>query len=306
MLLVGNTGVSDAAAGGAFTYTCEVELCPAGAYFSGSPSPSSSPSSFACTACPSGTFGPAPSRANASVACSGVCAAGPGSYCGTGMTAATGLPCPPGRFGSSLGLTGAGCTGPCSAGYACPEGSTNSTTIVCGPGSYSPSGSAQCTPCAPGAFGDAPASAVCSGLCLAGFSCPSGSWNGTAVACAPGRYSLGGSATCVQCPAGVYGATMALASAACSGSCAAGYVCPSGSTTPTATLCPAGQYSLAGASVCTACPSTSPYSLPASTSMAACTSVCPDGTWTLWLDASGVEGAHSCIKRFTTDRKSVV
>jgi hypothetical protein len=55
------------------------------------------------------------------------------------------------------------------------------------------------------------------------------------VACQPGQYCSDGVAA--PCPAGTYGATTALPSAACSGPCAAGYVCPVASTTPTHTPC---------------------------------------------------------------------
>ena len=77
-------------------------------------------------------------------------------------------------------------------------------------------------------------------------------------------------------------------------------------------LCSAGKYSAAGATSCTSCPASTPYSRVGSTSSTACVSCssgscdssygavmsspCIDSTWTVWYDKSGVEGSHSCIK----------
>ena len=81
--------------------------------------------------------------------------------------------------------------------------------------------------------------------------------------CPIGTYCVDG----VQklCPAGVYGSDPGLATAACSGLCASGHYCPSGSTVPerfqcggahvfcpagssTPTTVPVGEYSVGGAS----------------------------------------------------------
>ena len=40
--------------------------------------------------------------------------------------------CPVGRYGETEGMTDASCTGPCPAGYYCPEGSFNGTALECG------------------------------------------------------------------------------------------------------------------------------------------------------------------------------
>jgi hypothetical protein len=48
-----------------------------------------------------------------------------GSYCPDG--ASDPLPCPGGRFGAEEGLYTSSCSGPCTAGFFCPPGSTNAT-----------------------------------------------------------------------------------------------------------------------------------------------------------------------------------
>ena len=53
-----------------------------------------------------------------------------GSYCTVNQTA---IPCPPGYYGSSLGLSTDQCSGPCTAlpGYACQGGSTSPAGTIC-------------------------------------------------------------------------------------------------------------------------------------------------------------------------------
>jgi hypothetical protein len=140
--------------------------------------------------------------------------------------------------------------------------------IPCPAGSYSDvSGAFACSPCPSGKYGAS--SAACTGACNPGFFCPAGSVN-----CGGGTYSLGSAGVCTDCPAGLYGtlvdlttanctapcrpgaygATGGLTSPGCSGNCSAGYACPTGSTTPTAQLCPTGRYSTAGSGVCPECP----------------------------------------------------
>ena len=53
--------------------------------------------------------------------------------------------------------------------------------------------------------------------CTAGYSCPAGSSVGTASLCPAGQYSLTGAAVCSPCPAGVYGFAPGSSSATCSG-----------------------------------------------------------------------------------------
>jgi hypothetical protein len=155
-----------------------------------------------CTACLIGTFGNTTGLTTA--ACSGVCPAGvygnataltspacrgpcsPGYACPANSTNATvsictpgkyssgGLgvcsPCPVGVYGSASGLTSPACSGPCTAGYACPAGSTSSLASICSPGLYSTSGLGVCSPCPLGVYGSTSGvtSPACSGSCSAG------------------------------------------------------------------------------------------------------------------------------------------
>jgi hypothetical protein len=102
-----------------------------------------------------------------SSACSGPCS--PGYSCPAGSTNATAVicpagsysvaaaamctPCPGGRYGSSLAMSVAACSGACTAGYACPAGSTNATTSICPAGKYSEAASPWCSPCVAGFYG---------------------------------------------------------------------------------------------------------------------------------------------------------
>ncbi len=291
-------------AGGQGTCT----LCPAGVFGN-----RSGLATAACTApCPAGRFG-AVMGASAET-CSGLCSAG--YFCVAGSTNATaaicpvgrysswgagacedcpvglfgntsGLnspecsgPCPAGRFGMHPGMASATCSGLCRAGFACSAGSPNSTAIVCAAGFFSLAGAPSCTSCGSGRFGATPGmnSASCSGLCDAGYYCPLGSTNATALACPPGRYSVPGAASCTACPGGTWfhPSAQGLTSVSCGGDCTAGYSCPAGSTNATALLCPAGQYSTGGAAVCTACAGGQFGALPGMNT-SACSGMCTPG-----------------------------
>ena len=158
-------------------------------------------------------------------ACAGYTKCPPGNYCNDGVKRS----CPPGTFGSDESLTTHACSGPCPAGYFCPLGTTN--PIPCGTGNYCPLGSpapfkisvgyyglsdidaisnsqAQriCDPghycrngsrfvCPGGTYGGTSGLSQegCSGICLAGFYCPSGSTSATEMQCGGAAYF---------CPAG--------------------------------------------------------------------------------------------------------
>ena len=51
-----------------------------------------------------------------------------GWYCQGGVA----RPCPSGRFGNATGVTDEKCSGPCTAGFFCPPGSTSPTQSPCG------------------------------------------------------------------------------------------------------------------------------------------------------------------------------
>ena len=187
------------------------------------------------------------------------------------------------------------CEVPCVAGFACPPGSTNATAVLCSAGQYSVAGSGVCTNCSAGIYGSVSGqpSAACSGLCLegrfgstsgltsmmcegpcvAGYACPPGSTNATAVLCSAGQYSVAASGSCTLCDKGRFGASSGLGTNNCSGLCVGGsygartgetqptctgpcrpgYACPPGSMVDTAVVCPAGTFSTGAADQCTLC-----------------------------------------------------
>ena len=135
----------------------------------------------------------------------------------------------------------------------------------------------------------------CSGPCLAGCVCSSGSTSPSQSYCPPGTYSLSGSSSCSPCPAGRYGATSGLSSAdcsgpcdagyygnvtglttaSCSGLCAVGYVCYPGSVSPTPSQCQAGTYAVNGA-LCLNC-TAGLYGSSVGLSTSACSGPCAAG-----------------------------
>jgi hypothetical protein len=119
-----------------------------------------------CTICAEGRYSTAPA---VSEACDGVCVAGPGFGCPAGSTSPSGIQCPvgsyqasatwslacqlcpAGRYGATVGLTTAGCTGACipAPGRSCIPGSSNVHGTPCPVDTYSPSGG-PCQPCPAG------------------------------------------------------------------------------------------------------------------------------------------------------------
>ena len=130
--------------------------------------------------CAANYFGASAGLATSS--CSGHCS--PGYYCTAGSTVATQFPCPPGfacsgatgptlcppGWYSLVGavnctkcpggvygvvgdvLTNASCSGPCPAGYACPNGSSNATMLMCLSGSYAAGSATACSLCPLGSY----------------------------------------------------------------------------------------------------------------------------------------------------------
>lgn len=93
-----------------------------------------------------------------------------GSY--SASAASTCTLCPEGRFGTLSGQAtqAVACPGVCTAGYACPAGSASATAVMCGPGTYSAAGAANCTRCPAGVFGTV-AGATTSAAGCAGGTC---------------------------------------------------------------------------------------------------------------------------------------
>jgi hypothetical protein len=145
-----------------------------------------------------------------------------GSYCSL---------CPGGTFGGCPGLTSPQCSGECLAGHFCPPGSVSATEKLCGSTAhYCPRGSAE-------------RQRVDQGFYTVTFPLSGGSPTavGTAdrqTACQPGFYCVNGIRR--QCPAGTYGLTTKLTTAACTGPCTLGFYCPEGTSNPLP--CPAGTF----------------------------------------------------------------
>ena len=278
--------------------------------------------------CPAGNPAPTLVLALLGIMCASAAAAVPcpvGQYSeltGDGGVASACTPCPGGTYGTVGGL----CLGNCSAGYACPAGSTNGTAVLCGPGQFSGPGQGACTLCGAGRYAPTAGASNCSRRCSPGYACALGSTNGTAAACPAGRYSAAGAGVCTGCPAGRFGTVSAqsVLAVACPGLCGLGFFCPPGSTSPTAMPCPPGTYTdTFESSRCTLCPAGTPYSGAGATSAGSCLACgpgvvvvaapnttrtagcdsglvaafpCPDPDWFPWVSSAGVEPAHSCLR----------
>ena len=216
-----------------------------------------------------------------------------GHFCGPGVTEPS--PCPVGTY---LNVTGANsssdctsCTagsycaseglpypsGPCQAGYYCPEGSVipNDEAYICTPGHYCPEGSPTEVMCEGGTYENGFAAAVCRECperyycpfnssrplteffdCPAGFYCPLGTSSANQFGCPLGKYGTFSNrrseSECFSCPGGRYCGIEGLNSALGSGLCSVGYFCTLGSSLPNPTdgvtgdICPHGHYCVEG------------------------------------------------------------
>ena len=96
-----------------------------------------------------------------------------------------------------------------------------------------------------------------------------------------------------SCPAGTYGASPGLISAACDGLCAEGYVCPAGSRSGSALQCPTGYYCHGG--VVDPCPSGT-YNARTGMSRAANCTLCPPNTFGAGLAATSDAACTACAR----------
>jgi hypothetical protein len=204
-------------------------------------------------------------KASAQVPC------GVGAYCYLGVQ----IPCPAGVYGDQAQATSPACAGACASGYYCPAASTKATAVSCGNVTvYCPAGAA------------APLHV------LNGYYSVNGADATTQSAqslCTLGSYCVGGVRS--DCPFGVYGATMGLQSAVCSGTCLPGYVCPVGSHGGSSLLCPAGFFCNRGA--VTAC-RTGTYNAKAGQwSVDNCTA-CPANTFNPVTNVTARAGCTPC------------
>lgn len=143
----------------------------------------------------------------------------PGYYCISGER----FPCPAGIFGGSFGLMTPQCSGPCTAGFYCPEASIVSKAFSCGSSAvYCPEGSPE------------PIRASKGYCTIRDTQAPATQRSDQRLAL-PGEFAWKG--TCYPCPAGSYGSRDGENDPACEGICEAGYFCPPGSISATQFEC---------------------------------------------------------------------
>lgn len=123
---------------------------------------------------------------------SGPCSAG--YYCPERTNSPTQFPCPIGTYTTSTSLVDAGSCSDCEPGYYCPEGSPDH--IMCPSGSYSNVSNTMYV----GPDLDSTSSSCT--LCPAGFYCPEGT--DQPLGCSEGTYSSEGSSECLECERGSY------------------------------------------------------------------------------------------------------
>jgi hypothetical protein len=173
--------------------------------------------------------------------------------------------CPPGKFGSTTGLTA--CTN-CVPGYASAVYAAVACT-ACVVGTYSDvAGQVACISCMAGAFSNVFASTACN-LCVVGtYQDTSG--QSTCMSCGAGSYASSiGVTTCTLCAVGTYQAV--IGASACTPCAAGSYAATIGSSV--CTLCSVDSYAAnAGQSVCSLCAS---GTFAPSTGATACTPASP-------------------------------
>ena len=126
----------------------------------------------------------------------------PGYYCVGGRR----FPCPARRFGATLGLTNALCSGICAAGHYCPQQSISGQQRECGKADrYCPVGSQSPLPVALGFY------TIGGDEMVEGR--PENTTRDWQLICEPGHYCAGGIKR--QCPARVYGGSPGACIAEC-------------------------------------------------------------------------------------------
>jgi hypothetical protein len=229
-----------------------------------------------CTPCPAGTvmwdYG-------ATTACS---ACQPGTF-STDRLICT--PCPAGKYSSTLGASS--CTAcPAGTSFNGTGGTSLSVCASCTPGTYnSTSGASSCTACPAGTYSSA-VGAISSSVCKTCTAGTSSAGSSSCTSCPAGSYITGNA--CNQCPSGSYSSTAN--STSCT-SCPAGtsFSGTGGASLSVCSTCPAGKYSLLGASSCTSCPAGTSFSGSSGTSLSVCTT-CPSGKFS----SAGSSSCTSC------------
>ncbi|XP_050179054.1 multiple epidermal growth factor-like domains protein 6 isoform X3 [Myiozetetes cayanensis] len=296
-------------------------LCSAGYYCDGGATdatPRGSPASPLSGPCPGGHY--CPEGTHFPVACP----AGTLNNATGGASPQSCVPCYPGSFCASAGLSSP--TGPCSEGFYCPANSSSvsPTALLCPKGHFCQSGTAQPTPCPAGEYQPATGSASCI-PCQRGFYCQD-PVTGEPKRCPPHSYCPTGTRVPLTCPEGTFTpgnmtglwnekeCLPCLPGHYCrhgqlEGKCAAGYFCLAGSSQAApqghsfswrflagcrwgqvcAGLCPAGFYCLEGSEVPTPCPANTLRDLPGAVRREDCLP-CPLGHWC----KAGDSQAHPC------------
>lgn len=241
----------------------ELPQCPVGSYLEKTFTAHNEPI-YKCKQCPGGTFGAEVGLTNPQ--CSGSCKIG--YYCPVGSTSPDEIPCGsihvfcpvassepiPASSGWKTvtlldGDNGAanniktvinGTLSETQLGvYYNKDVTVRSSEVLCSPGHYCIGGVEY--PCPLGTYGNASGlqTSHCTGRCVPGEYCPEGSVVPTL--CPKGSYCPTGEVY-FKCPPGVYGAMRGAKAPTCSGKCAIGFYCPSGSTSRAQVACPAGRY----------------------------------------------------------------
>ena len=158
----------------------------------------------------------------------------PGYYCIDGLRHS----CATGRYGNRMLETNASCTGACSAGWYCPEGSTSMYERSCGdPGVFCPEGSPSPVPVASGYYTVGSSEDMAQfeiGVGMAGYN--QGEARTSQRACEEGYFCLGDGIK-RKCPRGRFGSRTGEKSPRCTGSCKEGYYCPEGAISETENPC---------------------------------------------------------------------
>ena len=276
----------------------------------------STTSSLACLQCAAGTFNPGQVAASSCAPCS------QGTFASASMASQCTL-CPKGSWQTAL-ASPAPCQLCAPGSYApllnsttclrCPQGSYSTapnqtalaSCLLCSAGYYQSSqGASACSPCAIGTYSSTQGSTLCTAcsaltstlanatalqtqcLCIRGYYAQQGG----CVPCPPGTYknvTSNDSATCLQCPANTYDATVLVGDRTTIDICnkvpdnawsppgSTTFACNAGAFYTLAitlnvvcNFCPQGTYSYTSSTACTACVnSTSPSGSP---SIASCT-----------------------------------
>lgn len=174
--------------------------------------------------------------------CSGLCSKG--YYCPEGSISDREIPCPGGTYGSSVGLGSSECSGKCSPGYYCPDASISSKQYECGPVKYyCPEGSASAILASEGYYTTTLHTYEDDNIEDPKLD----NFHSVQYPCDEGYYCIDGEK--FPCPAGTYGNTKSLTNDTCSGLCPIGYYCPIRTIQPIP--CPSGTYTdIEGASEC--------------------------------------------------------